>query len=173
MSDPKITSPLERKSWRILFLILSIAVILLFGLHTIIMELARQAALRVDILMYGQNIINSDISILIGTSLLITWLVMVTIFMAVHPGYKSSPFDLLLVQSLFFGNLLVTLWFARSLILLNFSYDPIPPEVLIYFAPAVLLVYVITCGGIILLVLIYTLLTWYKVIKFDPESANT
>ena len=172
MSDSKIISPLQRKSWHLLFLILSVAVIIFFGIHTIIMELARQAALRVDALMYGQNILNSDLSILIATTLLITWLVMVTIFFAVHPGHKSSPFDWLLVQSLFFGTLLVNLWFTRSQILLHFSYDPIPPETLIYYAPAVLLTYVAISSGIILLVVVYTLVTWFKVIKFNSESPN-
>jgi hypothetical protein len=59
MAGSKITSPIQRKSWRILFPLLSVVVIILFSVHTIIMELARQAALRFDALMYTQNLMNS------------------------------------------------------------------------------------------------------------------
>ncbi|MFX1577813.1 MAG: hypothetical protein ACFFCF_11670 [Promethearchaeota archaeon] len=170
MSMSKIVSPLKRKEWHILFLFLSIAVIVLFSIHTIIMELARQAALGVDALMYTQNLMNSGLSVEIGTGLLVTWLVMTIIFFAVHPGHKSSPFDWLLAQGFIFGILLTTLWSERSLLLVNFDYAVTPPDTLIHFVTAVLPVYEVTSGGLVLLVLIYTLLTWFKVIMYAPES---
>lgn len=170
MSEPVITSPLQRRAWRILFLLLAIVVVSLFTIHTIIMELARQAAIGLDALMYTQNLMNSGLSIELGTWLLITWLVMLVIFFAVHPGHKSNPFAFLLLEGLFFGLLLATLWNGRSQIFLQFNYAQTPPETLIYFVPYALLIYEITCSGIVLLVILFTVLTWYKVIKYEPKS---
>ena len=171
MSEPMITSPLQRRAWRLLFLLLAIAVVSLLLIHTIIMELARQAALRLDALMYTQNLMNSGLSIELGTWLLITWLVMVIIFFAVHPGHKSNPFDFLLLEGFVFGLLLATLWNERNQIFLQFNYVATPPETLIYFVPYALPVYELTCTGIALLVIFFTILTWFKVIKFNPNSS--
>jgi hypothetical protein len=172
MSEPISSSPLQRKTWRILFLLLSIVVVTLFSIHTIIIELARHAALRLDALMYTQNLLNSGLSIEIGTWLLIMWLIMVTIFFAVHPGHKSSPFDWLLVQGFIFGLLLATLWNARSQIFLQFDYAATPPEVLIFYVIYALPVYEFTCGGLAFLVVFFMIFTWFKVIKFEPDSST-
>ena len=172
MSTPIFTSPLQRKSWRILFLLLSIVVVILFSLHTIIMELARQSALRIDALMYTQNLMNSGLSIEIGTWLLITWLIMITIFFAVHPGHKSSPFDWLLVQGFIFGMLLTTVWNARSQLFLQFDFAATPPEVLIFYVIYALPAYEFTSGGIAVLVVFFMILTWFKVIKFEPAPST-
>ncbi len=169
MSKPIFTSPLQRKAWRILFLLLSTVVIILFSIHTIIMELARQAALRLDALMYTQNLMNSGLSIELGTWLIITWLVMVTIFFAVHPGHKRSPFDWLLVQGFIFGLLIGTLWVGRNQIFLQFNYAATPPEDMLFAAIFSLPVNEFTCGGIVFLVVFFTIFTWFEIIKFEPD----
>jgi hypothetical protein len=169
MSKPEITSPLERQSWRILFLLLSIAVIVLFSVHTAIMELARQAALRLDALMYTQNLMNSGFSIELGTWFLILWLVVFTILVVVHPRHKNSPFGLLLLQGFVYGMLLATLWVGRSQLFLQFEYTATPPEILFLHATIALPIYEINSSGIAFLVFFYMLFTWYKIIKYEPE----
>jgi len=130
------------------------------------MELARQAALRLDALMYTWNLMSSGILIELGTWLLIMWLVMFIIFFAIHPGHRSSPYPPLLIEGFAFGGLLTSLWTGRVQIFLQFNYTTTPPADMLLQATFALPTYEFICVGLMTLIVIFTIFTWFRVIKF-------
>lgn len=134
------------------------------------MELARQAALRLNALMYTWNLMSSGILIEIGTWLLIIWLVMFIIFFIVHPGHKSSPYPFLLIEGFVFGLLITSLWTGRVQIFLRFNYAATPPADMLLQATFAIPTYEFICVGFVVLIVIFSIFTWFKVIKFKPVT---
>ena len=99
----------------------------------------------------------------------VTTLVLLVILFAVHPGHKSSPYGMLVLEGFVFGLLIASLWAGRVQIFLEFDYTTTAPEVMLLQAGYAIPVVEMTCLGFLVLIAVFTIVTWFKVIKFEPS----
>lgn len=126
-SDSSKLVPVDDSLWRRGFFLLSIVTILLFLGSTLLLELARQAALQMDSIWLTINIANSVLPIVFGTAMTATVTGMMIVFACTHPRHESKDYGRSLSLSFIVFLYIAILWESRILLEATLDYSTSPP----------------------------------------------
>lgn len=161
-SDSSKLVPVENSLWRTGFFLFSLTTALLFGGVVILLELARQAALRMDSMWLTIHIANSGLPLIWGTAMTAIVTGMMIVFACTHPRQESRDYGASIRVSFTVFFYVAVIWDIRMLLAATLDYSTSPPT---YPLSVFFLEIPINMGlslGFILFLGVIVAIAWYK-----------
>lgn len=126
-SNPSKMVPVENSLWRKSFYLFSIVTALLFAGVAILLELARQYALSMDLMWLTIHIANSGLPLLFGTAMTAVVTGMIIVFACTHPQQNPQDYGSGVGLSFAVFFYIGIIWNSRMLLVANLDFSTNPP----------------------------------------------